>query len=224
MKTIRQFVLLSAVTFVLLACAANGEDPVDNARRITGTVEAWPLGSAELVARIDISSYASSYLDTIETASTRLATGSISAAGEIDLTLPATVSSDLVSSLDVVLGGEPGCASVTPGDARFTSLLVDLSVEQGGGAVAGLRRAESTLYGEQVIGRIYATRAAQITGRCESSSTDTDTHWELELDLRQGWNVLLATYTEASPGVVEAALQADAVPTEVAWDVELIGE
>ena len=202
---------------ILAACVPAADDPAQEARQISGTVKGWPFAAAAVVASLEMPPTGSGNPAPASQQRTPVAQGSISAEGQVDLLLPEALPADLLGDIETHLGGEAGCAAVTPGETLFSSLLADLAVEQEGEALATLLHSAAAETGETFIKRIYATRDASASGECLSPETSPVAAWDLDLDLRAGWNIVLATYSESAKGSPHVKLTTGTVPGDAEW-------
>lgn len=212
MEAWRRWIRVVAIVASLTGCAdGSGNDGTTSPRDLGGAVIGWHDGRAELVAEL---------FDGL--ALRPIAQGVLDAAARVSLTLPASLDPDVVRPI----ADDLACSDLTaePAEARVASLF-SLTVAQGGGALGAIAQAstaEATFplpsqVGAYRVFRWYVDRDASIRGTCATTFGGYDFEHVWDLELEQGWNVVVETITELGEGREARETRTSPIPNGTNW-------
>ncbi|UCH25468.1 MAG: fibronectin type III domain-containing protein [Trueperaceae bacterium] len=164
-------------------------EAIQDPRVIDDTISNWGGGTADLVARIGFPS-------------TAIAQGTVAADWKIALTLPATVSDELLDDLGTC--DDSPTWTVTPENARF-ALLDEIAAEDAGLFIGHVEQLSSD--GSIAVTRLYFDVATKIEGTCEGAI--------FQIDAPQGWSLLELELPETGP---DAISYKTVTYTDVPWE------
>jgi hypothetical protein len=168
------------MTLFLAACAPPTQLPPSGgseAGTIDATVAGWNLGAADIVAP-DLTG---GLRQDVITPQMVLATGTISAAGKLDLTLSPTPPNGQLEPFGQLFGL---CDGLTVSDPDTLATFVPiLFAQQNGVTVASLI---NRVDGSEVVElRVYVNKPLQVSGTCSGGVGLTDSY---DIDVLTGWN------------------------------------
>jgi hypothetical protein len=210
--------VLVAAVLLLAACGRQTTDPEQppnlGARALSGTIQDWPGGAAEITAQV----YRPDFRVEV------IASGEVNDQGGFSLTLPDSLREALLFSLPPELLQYCENLNVSEPQARG-NIIAWLEAYRGAdmlGAVVQISALDwadewtgAPPTGTSAVGRVYVDRDVSVTGSCEDQFLGLSASFEV--DLEAGWNIVVVRVTESTEARLGVEVKTEPVPDAVGW-------